>query len=278
MSITLISALMLSIAMHAALVFFGPGIRPAHVEEYKEDTVDVEMVTRKVPIPDALRLKPLPQVPEPKPLDLNRLLAGRGASLGRAAPRLRVKPQVPIPKQIPKTPLITGLPKLNLPRPVTPVDSLALQKAGGGAPLAPGDIALPVGKPGKGKGLSGKRKPVLGRSAKNIRLKEEISSLSVTGRERVRRQRIRGPAAARRIVFRPPPPKVKIFESSGDIELRFWVLADGTVGRVIPFRKGSAYLEGLAVNHMKRWRFSPLRPDEPKREEWGLVVYRFRVR
>ena len=88
----------------------------------------------------------------------------------------------------------------------------------------------------------------------------------------------RGPAGTRRIIFRPPPPKVKIIESSGDIELKFWVLPDGTVGRVVPVRKGNAQLEGVAANHMKRWRFSSIRPGESQREEWGLIVYRFRMR
>ncbi|MFP6870799.1 MAG: energy transducer TonB [Nitrospinota bacterium] len=106
----------------------------------------------------------------------------------------------------------------------------------------------------------------------------EVSKYALVGGAGTGRQSIRGPAAARRIVFRPPPPIVKNLESSGDIELRFWVLSDGTVGRVVPIRKGSAYLEAIAGNNLRQWRFTALRHDEPPREEWGQIIYRFRIR
>ena len=158
---------------------------------------------------------------------------------------------------------------------MTSLESLSLEKP----PVSPLDIALPIHGLKGDIGLSGERKSVSGSGASRTReLGKEISSLNFKDRDLARRQSIEGPAAARKVVFRPPPPKVKLAESSGDIKLRFWVLPDGTVGRVLPMRKGSAYLEGVAVNHMKRWRFSPLVKGEPRREEWGSVVYRFRVK
>ncbi|MEK6711665.1 MAG: hypothetical protein AABZ64_13910 [Nitrospinota bacterium] len=89
---------------------------------------------------------------------------------------------------------------------------------------------------------------------------------------------IQGPAASRRLVFQPPSPQVENLEEAQDIVLRFWVLPDGTVGRVIPIRKGSVRLEGIAATHLKRWRFTSLPPGEAPREEWGVIAFRFRVR
>lgn len=278
MTTTLISALLMSMAMHAALVFFAPDVRPPLRDELEKNSIDVEMVKREVPLPDALRPKPLPEVPAPTPLDLSRLLRRGGGPLGPARLSLKVKTSPPAPQKIPGSRPIREVPELNLPRPATSLDSVALGK-GASQPVSAGEIALPVGKPRKGKGLTGGKKRVLARAPEEIqKFEEEISRLVRENRKLLRRQRIRGPAGTRRIIFRPPPPKVKILESSGDIELKFWVLSDGTVGRVVPIRKGNAHLEGVAANHMKRWRFSSIGPGESRREEWGLIVYRFRVR
>lgn len=273
MSGTLLSALVLSMTLHAGLIFLGPDIRPPNIEEFKDNSVDVAMTRREVPLPDALRLKPLPEVRRPKPLNLDRFQESQGSLFKSASPKLRIIPPAPALKKVPKAPTITGPPKLNLPRPMTSLDALGLKRS----PVAPSDIAMPIYGPKEGAGLSGERNSVRD-SPEGRGLSKEISSLNLRGRGLLKRQAIEGPAASRKIVFRPPPPKVKIAESSGDIELRFWVLPDGTVGRVLPQRKGSAYLEGVAVNHIKRWRFSPLAQGGAGREEWGLVVYRFRVK
>ena len=274
MSGPLLSTLILSMALHAGLIFFGPDIRPPNFEEFKDNSVEVAMLRREVPLPDSLRSKPLPEVPRPNPLNLKRFQESHGNTSELLSPRLRILPPVPTPKKILNAPALSGPPKLNLPRPLTSLDSLGLEKS----PVSPSDIVVQISGL-KGGGLSGERKSVpvrdLSRSGELLR---EISRLDLRDRDLVKGQGIEGPVAARKIVFRPPPPKVKISDSSGDIKLRFWVLPDGTVGRVLPMRKGSAYLEGVAVNHLKRWRFSPLPKGAPKGEELGSIVYRFRVR
>ncbi len=275
MSGPLLSTLIFSMALHAGLIFFGPSIRPPNFEEFKDDSIEVAMLRREIPLPDALRSKPLPEVPQPKPLDLKRFQESQGNSSEPISPRLRILPSVPTPKKALKATTLLGPPKLNLPRPMTSLDSLGLEKP----PVNPLDLALPIHDPERGVSLSSERRAVSGRGSSGAQeLRKEISSLDLRDRDLVRGQGIEGPAAARNVVFRPPPPKVKIADSSGDIQLRFWVLPDGTVGRVLPMRKGSAYLEGVAVNHIKRWRFSPLAKGAQQREEWGTVVYRFRVR
>jgi TonB family protein len=276
MSLTLIAAFFISLFMHAGLVIFGPDIHYSDPPDIETDPVEVSMIAREVPIPDALRLKPLPLVSKPAPLALKRLLekpVGLQASL---KPSFKADPTLQRIKKAPKSRPLAGAPKLNLPKRVTTLDQLTraklktLAKAGE-------EEAFPLAVPAPSAGLGGRKISVLKDRASQF-VGEELTRLTKERAPVKTRRSISGPAATRRIIFRPPPPKAGFSGSSGDITLRFWVLSDGTIGRVIPVRKGNADLEGVAANHMKRWRFSPLPPGVPEREEWGLVVFRFRVR
>jgi Gram-negative bacterial TonB protein C-terminal len=88
---------------------------------------------------------------------------------------------------------------------------------------------------------------------------------------------IRGPAAERQVIFQPPPPNVTV-ESESEIELRFWILPNGAVARVVPVKKADPRLEGLAINYMRHWRFTPLPSDAPQDEQWGIIPFKFRIR
>lgn len=88
---------------------------------------------------------------------------------------------------------------------------------------------------------------------------------------------IKGPAAERRVIFQPPPPSPTI-ESETEIELRFWLLPNGTVGRVVPLKKADPRLEALAINYLRNWRFNPLPPDVAPDEQWGIIPFKFRIR
>lgn len=276
MSPTLIAAFFVSIFMHAGLVIFGPDIHYSEPPDVETAPVEVSMVAREVPMPDALRLKPLPLVSKLAPLDLKRLLAKPAALKALLKPSFKADPALQRIKKAPKSRPLTGVPKLDLPKRVTSLDILTraklktLTKAGG-------EEAFPLAVPAPSGGLGGRKKSVLKDRAGQF-VGEELTRLTKESAAEETRQPISGPAGTRRIIFRPPPPSAGFSGSSGDIVLRFWVLSDGTVGRVIPVRKGNANMEGVAANHMKRWRFSPLPPGAPEREEWGLIVFRFRVR
>ncbi len=276
MSLSLITAFFVSVVMHAGLIVFGPDIHYSDPPDIEKDTIEVEMVRREVPIPDALRPKPLPLVPKPEPLDLKRLLAKPAAT--QAPPKLsfNADPSLQPPPKAPQSRPLTGPPKLSLPKQVTPLEQLDQARLKPLPETGEGED-FPLAVPAPSAGLGGREKSVLKDKTRQF-VGEEMVRLTETGGAQAARQPIRGPAATRRIIFQPPPPKARFSGSSGDITLRFWVLSDGTVGRVIPVRKGNARLEGVAVNHMKRWRFSPLPSDVPEREEWGLSVFRFRVR
>jgi len=88
---------------------------------------------------------------------------------------------------------------------------------------------------------------------------------------------IKGPASERQVIFQPPPPRVTV-ESESEIELRFWILPNGAVGRVIPMKKSDPRLEALAINYLRHWRFTPLPSDALQDEQWGVIPFKIRIR
>jgi TonB family protein len=83
---------------------------------------------------------------------------------------------------------------------------------------------------------------------------------------------IRGPVSKRRqVVYKPSLPKTA--RAEGEIELKFWVLPDGTVGRIVPLKRGDPFLEEEAIRYLKKWKFNPL--DKTQGEEWGIIPIRF---
>jgi TonB family protein len=88
---------------------------------------------------------------------------------------------------------------------------------------------------------------------------------------------IKGPAAERQVIFQPPPPTVTV-ESESELELRFWILPNGAVGRVVPVKKTDPRLEALAINYLRSWRFNPLPSEALQDEQWGVIPFKFRIR
>jgi hypothetical protein len=88
---------------------------------------------------------------------------------------------------------------------------------------------------------------------------------------------IRGPASERQVLFQPPPPTVTV-ESESEMELRFWILPNGAVSRIVPVKKSDPRLEALAINYLRHWRFTPLPSDAPQDEQWGIIPFKFRIR
>jgi TonB family protein len=87
---------------------------------------------------------------------------------------------------------------------------------------------------------------------------------------------IKGPLVSRKILERPSLPQVKI-KVEAEIELTFYVLADGMVDRVVPTVRGDAELERIAIQYLKQWRFAPLPKDQPQVEQWGVIPIKFRL-
>ena len=278
MSFSLILTLLISIALHTGLVLLGPAVKLSPIFAKQPDRMEVDLLRREVPIPEALLPKPLPEVPLPKPLDLSRLLPEKTTIERDLDIERKAKFEAPDPGALPESKPLPAPPVLEMPEPVlapgevTPID---ISEPGGGL----GEIVLPIESAGKSKGLKERKKVTFSDSGADRKMLDELSRLSFPPDSRTRKRAdIAGPAARRRILFQPKPPKLERLESTTEIVLKFWVLPDGTVGRVIPIKKASAYLEGLASNHLKRWRFSPLPPGADDKEQWGEVTFRFLLR
>ncbi len=102
-------------------------------------------------------------------------------------------------------------------------------------------------------------------------IKKELKKSALAERTGVR---ILGPVADRMVVFRPPPPQF-YRDAQGEIELKFWVLADGTVGRVVLLVRGPLPLETASMQNIKRWKFNPISMGTETIEQWGTIRFRF---
>ena len=87
---------------------------------------------------------------------------------------------------------------------------------------------------------------------------------------------MKGPAASRKILERPPPLRTKV-KVEAEIELTFWVLPNGTVDRAVPSVRGDAELERIAIQYLKQWRFAPVPKDLSQVEEWGTLPIKFKL-
>lgn len=110
--------------------------------------------------------------------------------------------------------------------------------------------------------------------AKRELLTEEIDKKSIEEKEiEPIYEKIKGPVAKRRrVVYKPPLPTDS--EAEGEIELKFWVLPDGTVGRIVALKRGNPQLEDEAIRYLKKWKFNSL-SNKTEKEEWGIIPLRF---
>lgn len=87
---------------------------------------------------------------------------------------------------------------------------------------------------------------------------------------------LQGPVAQRAMYPPALPQPERVVTVT--IRLKFWVRPDGSVGQVTVLRKGSAELEQLAMDYMRKWRFAPLPPGSAQSDEWGEITIRFEAR
>jgi TonB family protein len=87
---------------------------------------------------------------------------------------------------------------------------------------------------------------------------------------------IKGNLVSRKILERSNLPQVKL-KAEVEIELKLWVLPNGTVDRVVPSVKGDPELERIAIQYLKQWRFAPLPKDQPQVEQSGTIPIKFRL-
>ena len=62
-----------------------------------------------------------------------------------------------------------------------------------------------------------------------------------------------------------------------DIRLKFSIMPDGTVGKIIPLIKADTKLESAAINSLRQWRFEPLSPDQKQVAQIAVIVFPYRL-
>lgn len=62
-----------------------------------------------------------------------------------------------------------------------------------------------------------------------------------------------------------------------DVKLRFTILPDGSVGKIIPLIKADTKLEMAAINSLRQWRFEPLPNRQKQSEQNAVIVFPYRL-
>lgn len=74
-------------------------------------------------------------------------------------------------------------------------------------------------------------------------------------------------------MVQPLPENVAGFEAV--ISIRFEVLPNGSIGRIIPLRKLDPDVEREVMRTLRSWRFSRLPSGVPQEPQWGSITFRF---
>lgn len=97
---------------------------------------------------------------------------------------------------------------------------------------------------------------------------------------------ISGGAKDRLVLFKPPLPDYKtavsinqqdsILSTSYKVQLKLLITADGTVKSAdILQTSGYPDIDLIAERYVKKWKFIPLKPDEPQNNQEGVVQIEF---
>lgn len=278
----LVAALGGSLVLHALLVYFAPPLGQAPLPRMVY--TDVELL-RAPTAPPVVRRAP-PPAPSPKrPVQKKvwKSLQSEAAALleRRALEALRRARTESLGKTLAYPGLALTLPAPPTPEPperAEPPEAVVLQESLarlGQAVVMPG---APTGKELRAEpGAAGERVPfaMASESARRLarRLMEAELARKPSPAPTPATTGITGPAARRQVLYRPDSPKVTV-ERETAVLLKFWVRPDGTVGRIVPLRKGDPRLEAVAIRFLRGWRFNPL--SAQAEEQWGTVPIVFR--
>ncbi len=62
------------------------------------------------------------------------------------------------------------------------------------------------------------------------------------------------------------------------VKIRFWVLPDGRISRMIPVIKGDPQLEAVTMQAMSRWRFNPLPSTAEQNTVQGVITFVYKLK
>jgi len=87
-----------------------------------------------------------------------------------------------------------------------------------------------------------------------------------------------GGKGQRKIYSYTIPPYPSGVSKEIDVKLQFTIMADGSVGRIIPIQKADTRLEAVAMNSLRQWRFEAL-PDELNgKPQTAIITFPFRLK
>jgi len=93
--------------------------------------------------------------------------------------------------------------------------------------------------------------------------------------------RISGPISQRSVIYEINPEYPLWATEQGietDVTLKFWVNPAGKVKKVkIDKRSGYFELDIIAKNALKQWLFNSLDKNAPQKDQWGIIVIKYRL-
>jgi len=93
---------------------------------------------------------------------------------------------------------------------------------------------------------------------------------------------ISGPISRRHVIRRlypEYPMEAKQRGISGEVTIKFWVLPDGIIEKMIVEKtSGSEILDKAAQDAIKKWLFAPLGREGERINQWGLLKVKFELR
>ncbi len=87
-----------------------------------------------------------------------------------------------------------------------------------------------------------------------------------------------GGRGKRKIYHHPLPDYPVGVSKEIDIRLRFTILPDGTVSKIIPVIKADSRLETAAINSLSQWRFEPLPKNAKQISQTVVITFPYRLR
>jgi Gram-negative bacterial TonB protein C-terminal len=275
----LLIGLVLSLLIHAYIVMWGPPF--SMLTPALRPPPEVEVQLREWPAPppasppmESVKIEPpaaSTPVPEAKPALPPNTQALQEAVQTALTPVPTDRVEVQLPERPPPLPTLDSQhDPVRLAETVR--DALQQEPRLADAAVLP-DLPAPEGQPAQARTLP--PLPTLAPPARRETAPARPATLTVPTPQVT--FPIKGPASERQVIFQPPPPNVTV-ESESEIELRFWILPNGAVGRVVPVKKSDPRLEALAINYLRHWRFTPLPLDTPQDEQWGIIPFKFRIR
>jgi TonB family C-terminal domain len=85
-----------------------------------------------------------------------------------------------------------------------------------------------------------------------------------------------GEGLKRAILFKPElpvyPEWAKEIGNDFELELKFLILPDGTVGPIEKITSsGYPELDEIGIRYIRKWRFIPISGDAPQEKQWGII-------